>query len=154
MVRLDEMSEAERKFHEGVSCPTFETQPWVEGPSLTRRRAAIVSTAGLHKRGDRPFTFDAGDGYRIMPDGIVADDLVMTHVSANFDRSGFQQDWNVVFPIDRLRELVEEGQIGSVAKYHYSFMGAHDPIALEKQARSVADLMKRDHVNAVLLVPV
>ena len=24
MVRLDELSEAERKFHEGVSCPTFQ----------------------------------------------------------------------------------------------------------------------------------
>ena len=111
MVRLDELSEAERKFHEGDSCPTFETQPWVEGPPLARRRVAIVSTAGLHRRGDRPFTFDAGDGYRIIPGDVAANDLVMTHVSANFDRSGFQQDWNVVFPVDRLRELAEEGII-------------------------------------------
>ena len=113
-----------------------------------------MSTAGLHKRGDRPFTFDAGDGYRIIPGDVAANDLVMTHVSTNFDRSGFQQDWNVVFPVDRLRELAEEGHIGSVAQYHYSFMGAHDPIALEEQARSVADLMKKDQVDAVLLVPV
>lgn len=154
MVRLEELSEAERKFHEGVNCPTFETQPWVEGPTLSQRRVAIVSTAGLHRRGDRPFTFDAGDGYRIIPGDVAANDLVMTHVSANFDRSGFQQDWNVVFPVDRLREMAEDGIISSVARYHYSFMGAHDPIALEKQARSVADLMTKDEVDAVLLVPV
>ncbi len=154
MVRLSEMSEGEQKFHEGVSCPSFDTQPWVEGPPLSQRRVAIVSTAGLHRRGDRPFTFDAADGYRIIPGSTAANDLVMTHVSANFDRSGFQQDWNVVFPIDRLREMAAEGVIGSVAEYSYSFMGAHDPLAVEGQARSVADLMKKDGVNAALLVPV
>lgn len=154
MVRLNDLSEAERRFHEGVSCPTFETQPWVTGPPLGQRRVAIVSTAGLHRRGDRPFTFDAGDGYRIIPGDAMANDLVMTHVSANFDRTGFQQDWNVVFPVDRLRELAEDGTISSVASYCYSFMGAHDPMALEDQARSVAHLMVKDEVNAVLLVPV
>ncbi len=154
MVRLNDLSEAERRFHEGVSCPTFETQPWVTGPPLGQRRVAIVSTAGLHRRGDRPFTFDAGDGYRIIPGDVAANDLIMTHVSANFDRSGFQRDWNVVFPLDRLRELAEEGTIGSVASYSYSFMGAHDPTALEDQARAVAHLMLKDEVNAVLLVPV
>jgi D-proline reductase (dithiol) PrdB len=28
----------------------------------------------------------------------------MTHISTNFDRTGFQQDWNVVFPLARLWE--------------------------------------------------
>ncbi len=154
MVRFDELSEAERKFQEGVKCPSFETQPWVAGPPLAERRVAIVSTAGLHRRGDRPFTFDAGDGYRIIPGDVVANDLVMTHISTNFDRSGFQQDWNIVFPVDRLRELARDGIIGSVAEYHYSFMGAHDPVSLEEQARSIAGLMKKDEVSAVLLVPV
>lgn len=31
----------------------------------------------------------------------------MSHISANFDRTGFQQDWNIVFPLDRLRDLAE-----------------------------------------------
>ncbi len=154
MVRLDEMSKADQRFYKGVSCPSFETQPWVEGPPLSQRRVAIVSTAGLHRRGDRPFTFDAADGYRIIPGSTAANDLVMTHVAADFDRSGFQQDWNTVFPIDRLREMAAEGLIGSVAGYSYSFMGAHDPTDVEKQARYVADLMKKDGVTAVLLVPV
>ena len=33
------------------------------------------------------------------------DELTMSHVSTNFDRSGFYQDVNTSFPIDRLREL-------------------------------------------------
>ncbi len=154
MVRLEQLSEGERKFHEGMSCPTFETQPWVAGPPLGQRRVALISTAGLHRRGDRPFTLDSADCYRVIPGQVQANDLVMTHISSNFDRSGFQQDWNVVFPIDRLGELVEEGIIGSVADFHYSFMGAHDLMRVEEQVRNLAGLLKKDKVDAALLVPV
>jgi D-proline reductase (dithiol) PrdB len=79
---------------------------------------------------------------------------VMSHTSTNFDRTGFQQDWNVVFPLDRLRELGDQGTIGSVADFHYSFMGASDPKLMEPTARVLADLLRRDRVNAILLVPV
>jgi D-proline reductase (dithiol) PrdB len=154
MARLDQMTEAERNHLEKVECPTFETNPFVKGPPVNKRRVAIISTAGLHGRDDRPFTLDPGDYYRLIPAEIKANDLVMTHVSTNFDHSGFQQDWNVVFPIDRLRELTEEGIIGSVADFHYSFMGAHDPMHMEQEVRSLADLLKKDNVDAVLLLPV
>lgn len=154
MVRLEQLSEEERKRYEEVSCPTFETQPWVEEPPLSQRRVAIISTAGLHRCGDHPFTTETGDYYRVIPGDTKANNLVMTHTSTNFDRTGFQQDWNVIFPLDRLRELAEEGAIGSVADFHYSFMGAHNPLSMEQQARSVAGLLKKDKVDAVLLVPV
>jgi D-proline reductase (dithiol) PrdB len=78
----------------------------------------------------------------------------MTHISTNFDRTGFQRDWNVVFPLDRLKELSVDGIIGSVAAYHYSFMGATDPSEMEPAARNLADLLKGDRVDAALLVPV
>ena len=154
MARLDRMSPPERKHIEEVKCPTFETSPWVEGPLLEKRRVAIISTAGLHRREDRPFTLDPGDYYRILPGGIKADDLLMSHVSTNFDHSGFQQDRNVVFPIDRLNELAKEGIIGSVADFHYSFMGAVDPLQMEQEARNLASLLKKDQVDALLLLPV
>jgi len=154
MVRLEQMDEADRKLYEELNCPTFETRPWVDGPPLSGRRVALISTAGLHRRGDRPFTLDPGDYYRIIPGDIEVNDLVMTHISASFDRSGFQQDWNVVFPINRLRELAADGVIGSVADFHYSFMGAHDPMPMEQDARRLAGLLKNDGVDAVLLLPV
>jgi D-proline reductase (dithiol) PrdB len=95
----------------------------------------------------------SGD-YRVIPGDIKARDLVMTHISTNYDRTGFQRDWNVVFPLDRLKELAAEGIIGSVAAYHYSFMGATDPSEMESAARNLAGLLKGDRVDAVLLVPV
>lgn len=153
MARLDQMPEPMRSHIAALECPTFETQPWVEGPALNRRRVAIVSTAGLHRSDDRPFTFMSGD-YRIISGDIATNDLVMTHISTNFDRTGFQQDWNVVFPLDRLRDLADDGVIGSVADFHYSFMGATDPRHMESTARELAGLLKKDRVSAVLLVPV
>jgi len=154
MARLELMSEQERKHLEDLQCPTFETNPWVEGPPLRDRRVAIISTAGLHRMDDRPFTFDPGDYYRIIPGYIKAADLMMSHVSTNFDHSGFQQDWNVLFPIDRLQELAEEGVIGSVADFHYSYMGAVDPLQMEIDTRDLAGIIKKDNVDALLLIPV
>jgi D-proline reductase (dithiol) PrdB len=92
--------------------------------------------------------------YRVIPGDIEAGDLVMTHISTNFDRTGFQQDWNVAFPLDRLKELADQGAIGSVAAYHYSFMGATDPTEMEQAARNLARLLKGNQKDGVLLVPV
>jgi D-proline reductase (dithiol) PrdB len=78
----------------------------------------------------------------------------MSHVSVNFDRSGFQEDLNVVFPLERLRELKAEGVIGSISDFHYAFMGAAPIRALEPKARELAVLLKKDRVDAVLLTPV
>lgn len=154
MARLEKIHEPERSFLEKMDCPTFETTPWVEGTPLSGRRVVIVSTGGLHKKDDRPFTVMPGDNYRIIPGDIEARDLVMSHISTNFDHTGFQQDINVIFPIDRLRELKDRGVIGSVADYHYSFMGATPPILLESAARELAKVIKGDNVDALFLTPV
>ena len=101
----------------------------------------------------RPFR--PGDGsYRVIPAETAAGDLVMSHISVNFDRSGFQEDVSVVFPLDRLRELEADGEIGSVSQFHYSFMGAAPILSLEPKARELALLLKKDRVDAVLLTPV
>lgn len=153
MARLDRMAEPMRSHLAQVSCPSFKTHPWATGPALERRRVSIISTAGLHRRGDRPFEGMTGD-YRVISGDMRAKDLVMTHISTNFDRTGFQLDWNVVFPLERLKEFAMEGIIGSAAAYHYSFMGATNPDAMEPAARNLAALLKGDRVDAALLVPV
>ncbi|MBX7201295.1 MAG: glycine/betaine/sarcosine/D-proline family reductase selenoprotein B [Rhodospirillaceae bacterium] len=158
MVRLADLSQAEREGHLNrvATLPKFESRPWVRAKPLARRRVALVTTAGLHRRGDR--AFDAGGtgmDYRVIPGEAAPADLVMSHLSVNFDRSGFQSDWNVVFPLDRLKELVREKVIGSLAAFHYSFMGAISPVTrYEAKARELAALLKEDNVDAVLLTPV
>ncbi len=155
MARLSDFSEAEKKHHldKILDFPDFGETPIAEGPALAQRRVAIITTAGLHLRNDRPFDGGAAD-YRVIPGDAPAADLVMSHVSVNFDRTGFQEDLNVVFPLDRLRELADEGMVGAVADIHYSFMGATQMRALEAKARELAGLLKKDRVDAVLLSPV
>jgi D-proline reductase (dithiol) PrdB len=152
-VRLSDLPPAQAKRLAELECPNFTTTPWVGGPPLTRRRVAIVSSAGLVVKGETPFRGRDAD-YRVIPATTQSDQLLISHISINFDRTGFEEDWNVVFPLDRLNELAGEGVIGSVAATHYSFMGATDPVQMEGYAREVADHLKRDAVDAVLLSPV
>lgn len=153
MTRLTDLTAAQAKRLSELECPEFATRPWVTGPALAQRRVAIVSSAGLVRRGDNPFRGRDPD-YRAIPSDTTAPDLLISHVSINFDRTGFQEDWNVVFPLDRLGELAREGEIGSVAQTHYSFMGATDPVQMEPHARELAGRLKQDKVDAVILSPV
>ena len=158
MARLADLPEWEREhlLHLAQEAPRFDTTPWAEGPPLAQRRVALVSTAGLHRRSDRPFDGAAGaTEYRVIPAGTPATELVMSHISVNFDRSGFRADPNVVLPLDRLAELAAEGIVGSVADFHYSFMGAPWPSTrFEPKARELAALLERDRVDAAVLLPV
>lgn len=153
MARLELYSKDERDHILSLPCPRFESTAFVAGPPLSERKVALISTAGLHLHGDRPFGPGASD-YRLIPKDAPTADLVMSHISTNFDRSGFQLDVNLVFPLDRLHELAQEGFIGSLADYHYSFMGATDPGAMKETALTLAGIMKREGVTAVLLIPV
>ena len=115
---------------------------------------STLSSAGLHRVGDPAFRM-VDLSYRVIPGSIPAEDLTMTHSSVHFDRTGFREDVNLVFPIDRLRELESEGVIGSVADYHYSLMGAGWlPHQIEPTMRELARLLRADAVDAVCLVPV
>lgn len=152
-MRLSDLPAAQAKRLAELECPDFKTRPWVEGPQLAQRRVAVVSSAGLVVRGEKPFRGRDPD-FRAIPGSTRPDRLLMSHISINYDRTGFQEDWNVVFPLDRLNELAAEGAIGSVAATHYSFMGATDPIQMEDYARDVAGRLKQDKVDAVILSPV
>jgi len=153
MARMEDLVETEQQHMRSLPLPEYGTTPWADGPPLPERRVAIVTSAGLSLRGEQTFQLGAAD-YRVIPGELDTADILMNHVSVNFDRTGFQDDINIVFPIDRLREMAADGEIGSVAAFHYSFMGATDPALLEESARAIAGMLREDRVNAVLLTPV
>src|SRR5438552_11629749 len=152
-MRLDKLPSAQAERYASLDCPDFATTPWVEGPPFAERRVAVVSSAGLVVRGERPFRGREAD-YRVIPGTTRPDQLLCRHISINFDRTGFQEDWNVVFPLDRLSELAADGVIGEVAQTHYSFMGATDPVQMEPHAKGLAGRLKDDRVDTVILPPV
>lgn len=158
MVRLADLSALDQAnmLRKIPTLPQFPGRPWARGPALAQRRIALVTTAGLHMRGDRPWAPGGGGAdYRVIPGDAVAADVVMSHLSVNFDRSGFQQDWNVAFPLERLKELARDGLVGAVAAFHYAFMGAISPVTrYEEKARELASHLKHDKVDGVVLCPV
>jgi D-proline reductase (dithiol) PrdB len=123
MPRLDRLPPASRANLLNLPVPVNETAPWTRPRApLAACRVAIVTTAGLHRRGDRPFT-PADPSYREIPAATATADIVQSHTSIGFDRVPVMRDVNVSFPIDRLRELVARGVLGGLAT-SYSFMGA------------------------------
>ena len=130
-----------------------EGGPFVKGPPLSKRRVAIISTAALIKRGDTPFAFGTTE-VRHVPASWSAADILMSHVSINFDRSGFQRDVNTVYPIDRLRTLADEGVIAGVADTHYTVMGSSDPHGMGDAADQIAGQLKQERIDSILLSPV
>ncbi len=152
MVRMNDLDPELRDFLNDYRMPAVPGAPWVEPAAPHRRRVALVSSAGLRLPEDRPFGEGAGD-WRAIP-GARAGEAVMDHLSVSHDRSGFQRDLDVVFPVERLRELAAAGEIGGEAPCHYSFMGASDVGAMEAEARALAGRMRAEGVNTVVLVPV
>ncbi len=155
MVRLSDLPEYEREHLIGKAMPPLRPPAWTPRVKpVDEMRVALITTAGLHFRNAPAFSFtDAG--FRPIPSEADANNLIMSHSSVNFDRSGFTEDVNLVFPIERFRELETAGRIGSLASIHYSFMGAGLlPESYEDSACQVAGLLKKDNVDAVFLTPV
>src|SRR4051794_12060161 len=155
MVRLSQLTEVARKSALTHPCQINANVPWTVPPRpVAQARLALVTTAGVHLRGDRPFV-NADPTYRVFPADTPAADLIQSHVSIGFDRTAIQRDLNVVVPLDRLRELVEDGTIGSLGPNAYAFMGAQRPpyAALEENAAAVGQRLREEGVEYVLLTP-
>ena len=153
MARPEDIPEPTRTVATTIPCPRYDTQPFVTGPALAQRRVAIVSSAALIRRGEAPFHF--GDtSYRTIDADTPNDDILISHVSINFDRSGFQRDISTVYPIDRLRELAAVGVIAGVAQTHYTILGASDPAGMEDTADQIAGQLRQERIDSVLLSPV
>ena len=156
MPRLDQLSEIQRQSALYFPCLEHDTSPWVPwGQELSQSKIALVSSAGLHLRGDRPFS--GGDPtYRVIPSDTNPGDVIDSHTSIGWDRTGLYRDLNLAFPMDRMRELVDRKVIGSLAQDYYSFMGAQrDPRKIiEQTGPQAAEAMRAQGVDLVFLVPV
>jgi D-proline reductase (dithiol) PrdB len=159
MPRLEKLSEVYRQMLTSFPCLERDTAPWQPmRQDLSQSRLALVTSAGLHLRGDRPFISDPKGGdtsYRVIPATATAAEITQSHVSIGFDRTAIYQDLNVTLPIDRVQGLVARGVIGSVAPNAYSFMGAlRNPRGIvEETGPEVAQRLKQEGVDVVFLTP-
>jgi D-proline reductase (dithiol) PrdB len=155
MPRLDRLPEANRKTLLTAPVQLNESAPFVPlAKPLATARVSIVTTAGLHRRGDKPF----GPGeqtYRVIPVDTRDADVVQSHTSIGFDRTPLMRDLNITYPIDRLRELASRGVIGGLAPNGYSFMGALRDVAkvASETGPEVAARLRADGADVAVLTP-
>lgn len=144
---------------EDLSEEIFHEVPWAPfTKGLRRATIALVTTSGVHLRNQEPFDMKDPDGdptWRAIPAATAPEDLMITH--DYYDHSDADRDINVVFPIERLKELAEAGVIGGVASCHYSFMGhitgEHVNTLIKSTGPEVAQSLAGVGVDAVVLTP-
>jgi len=141
MVRLADLHQAGRDSALALECPSFEDQPFNPPASAAQRKLALVSTAGLIRRGDAPFRRNDA-GYRVFDASVSNDDIQISHLSINFDRTAPVNNIETIFPRELCQQLASEGHIGSMASQHYSVMGATDPLKMEASAAEIIASMK------------
>ena len=155
MPRLDRLPEPSRKNLLTLPVQVNETAPFTR-PSrpLTACRLAIVTTAGLHLRGDRPFR-PGEQTFRVIPATAPDADIVQSHTSLGFDRVAILRDLNISYPVDRLRELIERGELGGTGPNHYSFMGAQRDVnrIREETGPEVGRRLREEGVDVALITP-
>lgn len=121
-------------------------------------RIALITTGGVHLKNQPPFDMKNPHGdptYREIPRDTPRENLTITH--DYYDHRDADKDINIIFPIERLKELVQLQIIGEEAPFHYSFMGHIDKelidILIRQTAPEVAEKLRAAQVDAVLLTP-
>jgi len=157
---LSELPLSARLFLKTYPWRRIDPVPWSPlAKPLHEARVAVVSTAGLVLPSQEPFDNEVRGGdwsYREIPSDADATTFIDAHRSQSYDHSGVHADANLAFPIDRIRELAEDGAIGEVNHRHFSLMGSITAPGrlVAHSAPAVADALAADGVDAVLLVPI
>jgi D-proline reductase (dithiol) PrdB len=117
----------------------------------------LISSCGVHLKTDKsldvchPF----GDfSFRRVPSSAKQDQLIIHQLKYPHDDADL--DINVIFPIERLQELVEEKRLGGLTDNFFSFIGYNmDPERFEGTvARGIADaVVNEERADVALLVP-
>ena len=121
---------------------------------LSACRLGLIASGGIYVSGQVAFHYKDDTSYRAIPTDVASADLRATHFA--YDLTDARRDPNVVFPIDTLRGLVQEGVIGSLTKFAYTFMGGIYSArrVAEELAPALRDALVSDQVDVALLVPV
>jgi D-proline reductase (dithiol) PrdB len=126
--------------------------PWHPlGRPISEATVAVVTTGGVHLRQDKPFNLKGDDSYRVIPRDASADDLAISHQA--YDRTDALSDMNLVFPLERVRELAAEGVIGRAADEHFGFGLSGSAKGIPRQGTAVGRRLAKADVDLALLVP-
>ncbi|MBZ5638397.1 MAG: hypothetical protein LAO51_06510 [Acidobacteriia bacterium] len=132
--------------------------PWCSPPAAARGLSvALLSTAGLHLKGDIPFRCmdePLGDtSFRVIPRATPPDALDLS--APYVDSRHIPSDPEVALPLEALEGLHRDGAIGPPAPRHFSVSGGivRPFPGLDVTLDTVGSLLREDQVSAVFLLP-
>ena len=124
---------------------------------LSEVRLTMISSCVVHAKTDPPLDVCHPFGdfrFRRVPSRARHEDLIIHQLKYPHDDADL--DINVIFPIERLQELVSEGVLGELTENFFSFIGYNmDPERFERTvAHDIAEAVAmQEQADAALLVP-
>ena len=123
---------------------------------ISQCKVCFVSTSGVQPKGSMPFdvVHPVGDySFRRVPANSRVEDLEIHQIK--YPTEGANRDVNVIYPIERLRELASEGMIGGLTENLFAFIGYNmDPHRLEATlAEDLADAIVAEGADILLAAP-
>ena len=116
----------------------------------------MLTSGGISHRTRAPFDPTAKNDLRVDDVDYRSDSRDFEVNDAYYGTRDANEDFNVVFPIERLRELAEKGVIGSVAERLWSgFMGHtyNRSAVIEDAAPTLVEELNKDEVDLLIPVP-
>ena len=114
-------------------------------------KIAFATAAGVHLKSDKRFNLAGDFSYRIISGDAETSSLMVSH--GGYDNGDVNKDINCMFPLDRLRELKNEGIVGEVSNVHIGFMGGggNQEKFKNETGPAIAKILKEEGVDAVVL---
>lgn len=150
-----------RSSYDALGYPPYRWVHHDEAPALhpldrplSACRVGLVASGGIYRRGQIAFHFRDDASYRVIDRDVPTAELRATHFA--YDLRDARRDVNVVFPIDTLRALRDDGAIGELGPSAYTFMGGiySSRAVRDELAPALVERLVADAVDVVLLVPV
>jgi D-proline reductase (dithiol) PrdB len=169
---VDHVVEGQVLGYSGQARYSYNDGPFVKlQKPVSQSKLTLITSSGHFLEGDDPHPFGVenmtqeeavrriDDFLKIeptlseIPKHTPADKLRVRH--GGFDVRGPTADPNTAFPLERLRELEDEGSFGQLAETAYSFVGACAQTRLLKHScPHWKDMLKKQEIDIALLVPV
>lgn len=141
-----------KNFQSEIFVPITPPPVWTPvTKELKNMKIAFATAAGVHLKNDKRFNLAGDFSFRTIPGDTNTDDLMVSH--GGYDNGDVNKDINCMFPLDRLRELKEEGFIKDIAPVHIGFMGGggNQEKFKNETGPQIAKILKDEGVDAVIL---
>ena len=123
---------------------------------LAECNVSLLTSGGVSQCAMPPFNADARNDHRVDAFDREVDAHDFQIHDSYYDHSDAEQDINCIFPVERLRELADEGVIGGIAERLWSgFMGRiyNRSKVLEESGPAFAAELARDDVDILVAAP-